>query len=177
MKKIIWKNLETKCREEAYLTQTDTAIRFKSTVYGSEDSSPITYDLQLDRHWETKRVEINNGEKTLTLSSNGRGSWLKDGESLEDMKGAVDIDISATPFSNSLPINRFFWEAGQKRKLEVLYIEMPALTCEKVEQMYTFTGEQGGKRSFLYQCRDYETTIFVDQDGLVVEYPEAFKRI
>ncbi|QDP42072.1 hypothetical protein FN924_03085 [Radiobacillus deserti] len=32
-----------------------------------------------------------------------------DGESIDSLKGAIDIDISVTPFSNSLPINRINW--------------------------------------------------------------------
>ncbi|MDG5471251.1 putative glycolipid-binding domain-containing protein [Jeotgalibacillus sp. ET6] len=178
MKKIIWKNLETiGRREEAFLTKKDKGITVTSSVAGSEYSYPVTYHLQLDLKWAVQKAEITHGDKTLTLSSNGEGRWSKNGDHLEEAEGVVDIDISATPFSNTLPINRFSWETGQSRKLDVLYIDVPALTCQKVEQVYTFTGEVGEYRTFLYQCRDYETTIKVDKDGLVVDYPEAFQRL
>ncbi|MGD7043059.1 putative glycolipid-binding domain-containing protein [Jeotgalibacillus proteolyticus] len=177
MKKIIWKNLETNGREEAFLKKTNDGVTVTSSVIVSEYSYSVTYHLQLDPKWAVQKVEINHGEKTLTLSSNGEGCWSKDGATLVDAEGVVDVDISATPFSNTLPINRFLWETGQSRKLDVLYIDVPALTCQKVEQVYTYTGEQGEYRTFLYQCRDYETTITVDKDGLVVDYPEAFQRL
>ncbi|MFG6116884.1 putative glycolipid-binding domain-containing protein [Halobacillus sp. MO56] len=43
--------------------------------------------------------------------------------------------------------------------------------------MYKFKGSaEDGSRNFQYKCRDYETVITVDQDGLIIEYPDAFIR-
>ncbi|MBG9456010.1 hypothetical protein ABE61_18705 [Lysinibacillus sphaericus] len=71
----------------------------------------MEYKVDLDSNWFTKKLTIIVDEhNSLKLTSDGKGKWFEnDGQVIDKLKGAIDIDISATPFSNSLPNNRMNW--------------------------------------------------------------------
>lgn len=76
-------------------------------------------------------------QNSLKLTSDGKGNWFEnDGQVIDKLKGAIDIDISATPFSNSLPINRMNWVFNQEEHFEMVYISIPSLEVKKVPQSY-----------------------------------------
>lgn len=56
-------------------------------------------------------------------------------------------------------------------------MSVPDLTFQKVNQHYTLLRESSGIWEFRYQSPTYESSIFVDRKGLVVNYPGLFLRI
>lgn len=179
-KEIVWENKEKFGCEYLKLTIKNTAILIESTVIYLEDDSPIQIDywVELDRSWKTKKVSIKvRGGESLHLISNDKGEWFdQHGDRKDELKGVIDIDISATPFSNSLPINRFDWKPSQKRQFEMIYISVPELKIERIEQTYTYVEGKKKTRTFNYQCRDFESLISVDEKGFVIDYPQVFTR-
>ncbi|KQU63577.1 hypothetical protein ASG66_04005 [Bacillus sp. Leaf406] len=172
---IRWKNQQEET-EELFLAEKDGCIRIQSTVHRS--AGEIHYSLELDPSWTFRKGSIRIGDRSLTLHADGAGSW-SDGEHgpIEELTGAIDIDISCTPFTNSLPINRMEWMQGRTVSMDVVYMSAPDLTFRKVNQHYTLLRESNGIREFLYQSPTYESSIFVDRKGLVVNYPDLFLRI
>ncbi|WZY00561.1 putative glycolipid-binding domain-containing protein [Bacillus sp. FSL W7-1360] len=134
------------------------------------------YEVSLDGNGLTKEVKLEiDRSKQLVLKSNGEGKWFHDeGQEIKSLRGAIDVDISITPFSNSLPIRRLTWEKNQCREFQMVYIAVPHLEIQKVTQHYEYVREEKGLRYFRYQCRSYETMITVDEAGFVVEYPGVF---
>ncbi|MCF6138296.1 putative glycolipid-binding domain-containing protein [Pseudalkalibacillus berkeleyi] len=180
-KKVFWEHKEQSGSEFLRISENDTNIKAEGLVlYTSKrDAYKFSYEVITDNRWFTKSIEIINLElnEKLQLDSNCKGKWFLHNSELVEMDGIIDIDISMTPFSNTLPINRFEWEEGQERNFNVLYIDVPTLGFMKLEQQYKFKGySEGGTRKFHYKCRDYETVITVDQDGLILEYPGVFIR-
>jgi hypothetical protein len=82
-----------------------------------------------------------------------------------------------TPFTNTLPIRRAPLAIGESRRFRMAYI--PADTMEPFadEQTYTRLSE----RVYRFENGEGETyftsDISVDEDGLVVDYPQLFERI
>lgn len=99
----------------------------------------------------------------------------KDGEELNSVHGCVDVDIWPTPFTNSLPIRRLQLKEGERRQIEVVYIDGLELSTGKAVQAYTRTGRQ----SFRFESvgTDFSAELTVDERGLVLEYPGLFRRI
>ncbi|QHE52722.1 putative glycolipid-binding domain-containing protein [Pontibacillus sp. HMF3514] len=180
MKKVMWQSKGPIGCEYLKLIQSPQEINAKGTViYTDEkDAYKVMYQIDLDKNWVTKSVDVavEGKDHTLHLRSNGMGDWWSNDTYLESMQGAIDIDISVTPFSNSLPINRFEWAVGERKSFQMLYIDVPSLELLQLKQHYTLVDEDGGKRFFQYECRNYKTTIRVDQDGLVEDYPGLFTR-
>lgn len=175
MEKIVfWQHLEHSGSEHLKIREDETTITAQGVV---QDIHHITYRITMDKNWLTRRVDVQEDENhSYSLYSDGKGNWSSEGQALTKLKGAIDMDLSVTPFSNTLPINRFHWEEGQERELEMAYVEVPGCKLKKLKQHYTYLGNNGEKRRFQYRCRNYGTVITVDQDGIVSEYPGVFTR-
>ncbi|WP_019416150.1 putative glycolipid-binding domain-containing protein [Paenisporosarcina sp. TG20] len=179
-REVVWENKETFGCECLKTFTIENMIHVVSTVIYMNQNAPIQvdYQIELDSSWNTKRLSIHNGRKDdLHITSNGKGEWFDQyGSKIDELNGAIDVDISATPFSNSLPINRFDWEPNQKRSFEMVYISVPSLKFQKVKQTYTYIEGKGNIQIFNYSSRDFETRISVDEKGLVIDYPKLFTR-
>src|SRR4029078_5088441 len=107
--------------------------------------------------------------------SNSDGFWATQDGVLNELTGCTDIDLSGSPFTNTLPIRRLHWEIGQSRKPRMAYVPLATLVPFADEQIYTKTGPA----SFRYQSADgsFEQMLTVDEDGLVVSYPTLFQML
>lgn len=178
-KHVIWENKEIFGCEHLKLGVYGQQIEASGNViYIDEAPYHVDYLVYLDEKWITKKLNISVlGEKNLEIYSNGNDRWFtSDDTELAQLKGAIDIDIACTPFSNTLPINRYQWFQGQEREFEMVYVNIPSLRVEKVSQKYKLLKDHGQVRIFHYHCRDYQTQIKVDEKGLVIEYPGVFLR-
>ncbi|WP_273127801.1 putative glycolipid-binding domain-containing protein [Bacillus weihaiensis] len=181
--KVVWHNEELYGCEYLKLENKSENLVIQSTVIYVDEKKTnahnLNYYVELDEHWRTKRFSINvDNIDSIELHTDGHGNWFNtDGESIYNLKGAIDIDISATPFSNSLPINRINWSINQIEHFHMVYISVPSLETKKVPQTYQYIRKEGELKYFKYRCYDYETIICVDSNGLVVDYPNAFSRI
>jgi len=181
--KAVWENEEQfGCEYLALVNKDGNTTTAKGTVIYIEGNQSIAhnvnYTIELDANWVTKKLSIVVDKlSNLELISDGKGNWFNaNGEPIHRLKGAIDIDISATPFSNSLPINRMNWKNNQREHFDMVYISVPSLEMKKVPQSYQYISSEGEWRYFNYHCYDYETTICVDKNGLVVNYPDVFRR-
>lgn len=178
MDRVMWENIETFGCEYLKISSENNDQKVESTILMMDEvPHKVMYTLYLE-NWVTRKVEmIVDQHQTLVLKSDGKGYWFngKD-EPIEALKGAIDVDISATPFSNSLPINRHNWELEQTRDFEMVYISIPSLELKKVKQRYTFLEHHQNDRLFQYESGAFQSRITVDQYGLIVDYPELFIR-
>lgn len=177
---MFWEKQQTTGSEYLELSCGNQTIQVESTVLFMEDGVPhrVTYKILLDTNWVVKHIYIMNHNlgKTLSLSSNEDGSWFDDnGDEIHVLRGAVDIDISCTPFTNSLPINRLAWIPDEPKLFEMVYVSAHDLTFKKVKQMYTLINDEE-TRTFHYRSGTFESPVIVDKDGFVLEYPELFIR-
>lgn len=88
----------------------------------------------------------------------------------------MDIDVSATPFTNTLPIRRLGLAPGEAREILVAYVAVPALVPEPVWQRYTCL-EAGRRYRYEGLFRSYVGELSVDADGLALDYPGTFRRV
>ncbi len=140
-----------------------------------------SYRIACDGSWRTRKVKvglIGGSSRQVELASDGNGNWT-DGASgalLPHLSGAIDVDISATPFTNTIPIRRLGLKLGQSKDVSVAYISLPDLAVTADLQRYTCL-EPG--RLYRYESVDggFVRDIEVDEHGLVVTYPGLFKRI
>lgn len=178
---IVWKGIST--TEYLQLEQSDDEIRVDSRVLGVLADHPvnITYAVRMDKDWAVRRfrVSVERGEgdaQTLELLSAGKGQWKDpDGSVRPELAGCMDIDLSVTPFSNTLPLRRLGDALRQRQSIRVLYIKMPELQVRSVRQAYTFLDD----RRYRYEGVDtgFTAELPVDADGFVIDYPGLFERL
>lgn len=85
------------------------------------------------------------------------------------------IDISLTPFTNTLPINHLNFIAHQKKTIEVMYVDIFKGSIEAVKQKYS----KNSDLIYHYENlpKDFEADLDVDDSGFVNLYPTLFERI
>ncbi|MGB3330238.1 MAG: putative glycolipid-binding domain-containing protein, partial [Thermomicrobiales bacterium] len=105
-------------------------------VIAGEDGEHLlrgSYRIVLDAAWRVRslRVACEQEDGTaigIALQSDRAGHWRDgSGTDLPDLDGCLDIDIAATPFTNTLPIRRLDLQPGQPVELRVVYIAIPTL--------------------------------------------------
>lgn len=99
--------------------------------------------------------------------------WLLHDKVAEHLAGCVDLDLSGSPFTNTLPIRRLNWPVGTSRTLRMAYVPFDTLVPVADGQIYTCLTPS----SFRYQSEDgtFEQTLSVDADRLVTKYPTLFE--
>jgi hypothetical protein len=147
---------------------------------GAAERFAARYRVVCDAAWRVRsvRVElIGAGAPRLALSADGEGHWL-DGSAnpLPHLDGAIDIDLSISPFTNTLPIRRVDPPPLESVEIAAAYIRVPELTVTRDPQRYTCLQARARYR---YESldSDFVRDIETDADGLVVTYPGLFRRI
>ncbi|MFC4174069.1 putative glycolipid-binding domain-containing protein [Microvirga sp. GCM10011540] len=148
-------------------------------IVGAEESAcyGLTYRLVMDEAWRIReaRLEATTGP-SLHLQSDGQGSWRADGQPRPDLHGCIDIDIQATPLTNTLPIRRLNLDKGQSAIMRVAYIWVPSLSVEAQEHCYTAL-DPGAQYRFESLESGFRADLPVDGDGFVMNYPRLFRRL
>lgn len=179
--RVYWKPIAGVGLEHLELTQTKNGIQANSVVIGSKNQYDyrIHYSIEVDNQNKVRRVLISllgYEEKTVSLTADGKGNWFdKDGKILSDLKNCYEIDISATPFTNTLAIRRLNLAKGESADLSVVYISVPDFTIQSVAQRYTCLNQDLYKYEGLF--RKFEADLPLDEDGLMIDYPETFVRV
>jgi len=85
------------------------------------------------------------------------------------------IDLSASPFTNTLPVRRCNLAIGESIDIIAAYVAFPELTLTPDPQRYT----RLDALIYRYESLDSDFTrdIEVDGNGLVVNYPGLFRRL
>ena len=176
-----WQDWDGRGLEHLVLSEAADEISVDSVIIATVNDRALAlrYRVLCDTSWRVTKAEIGRiGEDSKTrLVSDRAGNWLDGaGKPLTKLKGAIDIDISTTPFTNTLPIRRLGLEKGSSSEILAIYIQLPALTITTDRQRYTCI--EPGKR-YLYESVDSDFTreIEVDRHGLVVTYPGLFRRV
>jgi len=175
---VCWKDWNDNGFEHLTLKQDSSGYLVQSVITGEHGGNEfdLQYSLRLDSGWCTREVtaEITGGQ-SIHLFSDAKGKWTSpDGQEIESLAGCIDVDIAATPFTNTLPIRRLILQINQTKKVKVTYVQLPTLKLQAVDQRYTRLGAQ----KFLYEGMQsgFSAELDVDRDGIVLDYPEVFKR-
>jgi uncharacterized protein len=184
---IYWRPLHYIGLEQLHLVEDMHGIRADGVVLGSERAEPyrLEYQLRMDHTWQIHDCVLHlvhlNGqrEQTLRLSSDGRGHWADGaGTRCANLDGCLDLDISCTPFTNTLPIRRLGLTPGESAELQVVYLAIPDLTFRTVRQRYTCVSRTAAGWRYRYEALDGQASfdLLVDGAGLVLDYPGVWQR-
>jgi hypothetical protein len=178
-KAIRWEPIDRYGFEHLQVRTTLGGFVAQSVVIGALDDAQygIFYRVVLDCNWAVREVEINNTstDQKLVLGADGQGKWFNaNGNHLAGLDGCVDIDISATPFTNTLPIRRLQLKQGAGQVLRVAYIPVPALKPVAVDQRYTCLQQN---RLYRYEglTSGFVAELTTDEEGFVLDYPGLFR--
>lgn len=136
-----------------------------------------SYLVRCDAYWRVRQVEVRvAGGVHLLLRADGKGLWSGPGGApLPVLDGCIDVDLTCTPFTNTLPIRRIGEALRARHEIRVAYITLPEASVMPSRQAYTALG--AGRYRFESLSDPFQADIVTDADGLVVDYPGLFKRV
>jgi uncharacterized protein len=173
-----WTNWEGEGLEHLVLREAPGAIVAESVVIGKAERRvfALHYRIDCDSSWRVRKVALDLvGGDTIELASDGRGTWSDKSRCVvRKLAGAIDVDISATPFTNTLPIRRLKLRDGESREITAVYFLVPQLKVSLDRQRYT----RLDARHYRYESvdSDFRRDIEIDGKGIVVSYPGLFRR-
>jgi uncharacterized protein len=176
-----WQDWSGKGVEHTVIRCGPESNRADGVVIGTADGQDfaVRYQIRCDGSWtvESARIEIVGEQHTVGVASDGRGRWTDgSGTPLPALDGAIDMDLSVSPFTNTLPIRRLQLAKGSSAEIRAVYVHFPDLVVLADPQRYTCLEPL---RRYRYESLDsnFVREIEVDDDGLVVTYPSLFKRL
>ena len=142
----------------------------------------LAYDIRCDAYWRVRaaRVGVPGDPPKVELLSDGEGNWTRpDGRAVTYFKGCEYVDISETPFTNTLPIRRLSLVPGESADISVAYFDGTELQPWPEPQRYACLEKEGGGGLYRFGSLDggFTADLRVDSDDLVLDYPGLFRRI
>jgi len=183
IREVVWSAWHGPGLSHLHLAVRDSGVVADGSVLGMAEGRPfrIAYEVRCDRLWRVRfaRVGVTGEAPKVELLSDGEGNWTgPDGRAVTYLEGCEYVDISETPFTNTLPIRRLGLAPGESAEITVAYFDGAELQPWPEPQRYTCLekGDSGGRYRFLSLDGGFTADLPVDADGLVLDYPGLFKR-
>ncbi len=180
---VMWSAWEGPGLGHLRLAVRDSGVVANGVVLGVAEGRPfrLAYEVRCDADWRVRaaRVGVPGEPPKVELLSDGEGNWTgPDGRAVTYLEGCEYVDISETPFTNTLPIRRLGLAPGESAEIKVAYFDGVVLQPWPEPQRYTCleNGGGGGLYRFLSLDGGFSADLPVDADGLVLDYPGLFRR-
>lgn len=177
---ILWQTWENNALEHLRLVSDPAGlISIKSVAIGLYEGKPfqLHYFVNLTSQFVIQSFEVALDDQfKVSMSHDGDGQWTDQlGSPLPEFNSCIDIDITATPFTNTLPIRRLSLMPGESASISVVYVNVFERRVYPAEQRYTCLSP------ILYHFEmpsiDFAADIPVDKNGFVLDYPDLFRRL
>jgi len=186
---VVWSGLEEWRAEVALVELAPEGVRAEGTQIGLD---PVAYraDYRLDATggWVTRRLEVDvvgeGWRRRIDLRHDGDGGWTCETEADGDvdlpapggtpeLAGARDCDLALSPLTNLMPVRRRdLHRAPGSADLVMAWVSVPDLALTASPQHYEHV-RSGVVR---FASEGFTADLELDEDGLVVRYPEVAER-
>jgi uncharacterized protein len=155
--------------------------RIVAAATSSHPAFSASYDLVTDEAGATKRLSLTvtlaERERQLSIARDEENMWLVQdhtGQSKRsDYDGALDVDVIFSPFFNALPIRRTgLYRRSDSINCPVVYVRLPEVSVDPVVISYSSAAD-----GIKLHSPVADTTITVDPDGFILDYPGLAERI
>jgi hypothetical protein len=172
-----WRRIDQPGLELARFDVEEHGVTVSSTlVDGGEKPFSLRYIWTLDPNWRTRtlRLEHMNGDdRWLTIERAGEASWRVDRQPAPHLEGCAELDLSATPFCNSLAIRRL----GKDGEFDAAYISADDLSVTPSRQRYEKISDTYWRYIDLGVAHGFTAALELDKDGLVARYEGLFEAL
>lgn len=154
--------------------------RIVAGATGAHPAFSASYDLVTDDAGATKRlslsVTLSERDRQLSIARDEENMWSitdHQGQRRGTFGGALDVDVVFSPFFNALPIRRTgIYNRNESVTVPVVYVMLPDFAVSPAQ--ITYSSEPDGIK---LHSPVAETTVTVDGDGFILDYPGLAARI
>ena len=179
MPTILWQDVETGALDRCRMEASPDGLRLAGIVLTPSHGTPLDvhYLVEAGPDGRTRRVELalDGGASRRVLLADGAGHWRwEGGPELPQADGAIDVDLTVTPATNTLPIRRLAQlETGQAADLQMAWVQFPGLEVLASAQRY----QRLAADRWHFRTGDFHAELLVDPDGLVLDYGGLFRSL
>lgn len=183
MATVLWQGVETGALDRCRLEAGPEGLRLSGTVLTAEFGTPleVRYLVEAGPDGLTRRVELalDGGSgagamRRVLLADFGRWRWEGGDADLAEVAGALDVDLTVTPATNTLPIRRLAGlEVGEAADLRMAWVQFPGLEVLASAQRY----ERLAADRWRFSSGDFSAELLVDPGGLVLDYGGLFRSL
>lgn len=181
-------------RNEATVLFHGAGLSATGVQYGEDYQA--TWELDATKNWVTHYVTVDvEGDgwgRSLNLVRSESGAWSSDTKERgaqppelpapgivqsTDLGDALDCDLGLCPLTNTMPIRRLGLLEAQvpETPLIMAWIDMPSLQVIASDQYYSSIDSKAVR--YVSGTRGVDIELGVDQDGVVVRYPDLARRV
>jgi hypothetical protein len=177
---VCWTGQDYNSVENCRILSAATGNHINGIIDGRFENNPfhVAYFIKTNKNWETISFNINSDIAGKSFNqyfeSNRQGDWTSNGIPAAEFDGCIEIDISLTPFTNTLPINRLRLAKKERRRISVVYVDVLKQQTRRIDQFYTRLSDTTYK--YENASNNFKSVITVDDAGLVIAYPDHFMR-
>lgn len=155
--------------------------RIVAAATASHPAFSASYDLVTDEAGGTKRlsmtVTLAERERQLSIARDEENMWLIQDHTGQTQRsaydGALDVDVIFSPFFNALPIRRTgLYQRNDSITCPVVYVRLPEVSVASAVISYSSAAD-----GIKLHSPVADTTITVDSDGFILDYPGLAERI
>ncbi|MBV8564229.1 MAG: putative glycolipid-binding domain-containing protein, partial [Methylobacteriaceae bacterium] len=180
----VWEWLDGRGLEHVRLEVETDRIEADGLIVAELDgrATRIRYRLHYDGGWAfghgSLEADFDARSRRVELAREHDGGWVVDGIARPDLGACSDIDIMASPFTNTPAIRKLAAPAGTPQPLRVAYIRIPDLTIGAFDQEYTRLDALTPPQRVRYRSVDsgFTADLTVDEHGLVIDYSGLWRR-
>jgi hypothetical protein len=176
MSTLRWRPADGIGLEHLDIRETADGIVAASTVIGTFEGFAYgaRYEVRLAPDWTFRALRLERTDGAALALDCENGAWSMNGAPAPQFAGCIDIDISATPFTNTLPIRRVPFEPRAPRRFDMAWVPLDSLAPFVDGQIYTMRDAT----HFRYEAADgsFEAELTLDRDGFVLHYPGLYER-
>jgi uncharacterized protein len=180
---LYWQAAQWLALEHLRLVQYEQSIRADGLIVGSFAAAPLRlrYCVECDPDWRTTALRVIDltSDERIEIQRSSAGWHEPNGAELPDLAGAIDVDIAATPFTNTLPIRRSRLEIAQTSEITVVYVAVrPRLSLRPARQRYTRLPSDARGSRYLYESleSEFRRELVIDSNGFMIDYPGIWRR-
>ena len=184
-KTLTWRAHDVPRMESVRVQLTGNRIKAYGRIVAAATSShpafSASYDLVTDEAGGTKRlsmtVTLAERERQLSIARDEENMWLIQDHTGQTQRaaydGALDVDVIFSPFFNALPIRRTgLYQRTDSITCPVVYVRLPEVAVESAVISYSSAAD-----GIKLHSPAAETTITVDSNGFILDYPGLAERI
>jgi hypothetical protein len=177
----LWQWLQGTGLERCCLFAGPASWALQGTILTISEGEPaeVHYSVLCDSMWRTNEVELTLARAGRTRSLNIKAEslrWYVNGIEDENLRGCVDIDLSWSPSTNTLPIRRLNLAVGERSgTLNAAWVRFPEMELQVLPQEY----ERLSERSYRYSsgAGAFTAELEVDERGLVRTYEGLWQTV
>ena len=183
----LWQRIDEPGLEHFVVEEPPDAIVLEGSLVASLEGQPLRlrYTVRCTAGFELRGVDLSCeavASRRLVLQRDEDGRWTDgNGVELPQLRGCDDVDIAATPSTNTLPLRRLGLSRGESAEVRVAYVSVPDLAVSVDRQRYTLLRQSNSESVYRFESLDaapgFVAELTVDADGFVMEYEGLFRRL